>query len=108
MVMRSSQKMANILADERISIAVGQEPEDIAHALAVYSGAKAAEVTDELEREDAWRLLARRHPNLAAYELPDKAAAAVIRARCMFVSVVDYRKGLGHSDSFAVDGSAPV
>lgn len=100
MVMRSSQKLANIQSDDRISLAVGDEPPSIGEAVAVYCGARAAEVTGQVEREHGWRLLAQRHPNLGSFDLPPRDGAAMIRATCEHVSVVDYAKGLGHVDHF--------
>lgn len=100
MILRSSQKFANIQRDGRVSIAVGEEPQDLREAKAVYAGAEAAELTDPVERERAWKLLEQRHPNLAAFELPDSAEAVVVRAVCNHVSLVDYTKGIGHTEAF--------
>lgn len=41
-----------ILDDNRISIAVGEEPADVRELNAVYAGAHASEVTDADEREE--------------------------------------------------------
>lgn len=46
LVFRSSQKFANIQHDDRVAIAVGEEPENLSEAKAVFAGAHAAEVTD--------------------------------------------------------------
>lgn len=100
MILRSSQKFANIQRDGRVSIAVGEEPKDLREAKALYAGAEAAELTDPVERERAWKLLEERHPNLGAFELPDSSDAVVVRAMCRHVSVVDYSKGLGHTEAF--------
>ena len=104
LISRSSQKFANIQADDRVSIAIGSEPEDFSQLKALYAGAHASEVTDPKQRERAWRLLAERHPNLAEYDLPDWSAAAMMRAACMFVSILDFTKGLGHTDTLTVSG----
>ena len=107
MILRSSQKFANIQRDNRVSIAIGQEPVDLRQAKAVFAGATAEEVTDPAERKDAWNLLKERHPNLDAFELPDNENAAVMRASCRYISIVDYTKGVGHSEEFAAeDGPA--
>lgn len=94
MIARSSQKYSNIQNDDRVSIAVGQEPREISDAKAVYAGAHAAEITDTAERAHAWRLLEERHPNLHGFEMPAGTDAAVMQAVCKHVSVVDYAKGL--------------
>ena len=64
-------------------------------------------MTDEAQREHAWKLLMDRHPNLADYLLPSKDDAAMIRAVCQYVSVLDFSEGVGHADSFNV-GAAGI
>ena len=63
LIFRSSQKFANIARDERVSFAVGREPQDMRAAKAVFAAAIASEVTDPKERDHAWHLLMRRHPD---------------------------------------------
>lgn len=102
MIFRSSQKFANIQHDDRVSIAVGDEPRDFQSLKAVYAGAHAAEVTDADQRASAWRLLMRRHPNLSDFGMPDESEAAIVCATCKYVSVLDYSQGFGHTDAFTV------
>jgi len=104
LISRTSQKFANIQHDDRISVAVGAEPNDFHRLKAVYAGAHASEVTDPKQRRNAWRLLMQRHPNLRDFELPDQTEAVMMRAPCMFVSILDYTKGLGHTDTLTVSG----
>jgi nitroimidazol reductase NimA-like FMN-containing flavoprotein (pyridoxamine 5'-phosphate oxidase superfamily) len=99
-ISRSSQKFANLQQDNRVSIAVGEEPSHLGLSQAVYSSAYAVEAVDAAEREQAWRLLTERHPNLQAYALPDQSELAVMRARCEHVSVVDFTRGFGHTEAF--------
>lgn len=101
-IFRSSQKFANISKDDRISIAIAEEPRALAEAKAVYAGARAAEVLEEGERAHAWDLLTARHPNLAPYDIPDPTVTAMMRADCLHVTVVDYTKGAGHTEAFDV------
>jgi nitroimidazol reductase NimA-like FMN-containing flavoprotein (pyridoxamine 5'-phosphate oxidase superfamily) len=98
LIFRTSQKFGNIAHDERVAIAIGEQPSNIHFAEAVYASARAAEVTDPGERERAWQLLVQRHPNLGR-DAPDADVTAIMRARCEHVSVLDYNKGLGHTDS---------
>jgi nitroimidazol reductase NimA-like FMN-containing flavoprotein (pyridoxamine 5'-phosphate oxidase superfamily) len=101
-IFRSSQKFANIQKDDRISIAVSSEPRSLGEIRAVYAGAHASEVTDENERKLAWRLLTERHPNLADFGPPDSSDEALMRAECKYVSVLDYSKGIGHTEALTV------
>jgi nitroimidazol reductase NimA-like FMN-containing flavoprotein (pyridoxamine 5'-phosphate oxidase superfamily) len=106
LVFRSSQKLANIRRDMRVSLAVGGEAKELSQLTAVYAAAHAVEVTDPGERARAWTVLVSRHPNLVDFELPDRIDAAMMRAACQYVTVLDYRKGLGHTEQLSVsDGS---
>src|ERR1041385_438329 len=108
LIFRSSQKLANIRRDKRISIAVGGDPKELDELTAVYAAAHATEVTNEKERARAWELLQSRHPNLMGFELPERTETAMIKAALQFISVLDYRKGRGHVEelSFADEGAA--
>jgi nitroimidazol reductase NimA-like FMN-containing flavoprotein (pyridoxamine 5'-phosphate oxidase superfamily) len=107
MIYRDSQKFANIAQDDRISIAVSNQAREISEAKAVFAGCRASEVTDPIERERGWRLLRHRHPNLAGAGPPDSAAAAMMRARCEHLSVLDYTLGIGHTDALHFDEEPP-
>jgi nitroimidazol reductase NimA-like FMN-containing flavoprotein (pyridoxamine 5'-phosphate oxidase superfamily) len=102
LIFRSSQKLANIRRDRRISIAVGGEPKALDQLTAVYAAAHASEVLDLKERQLAWRLLQARHPNLVDFDLPERTDAAMLKASCQFWSVLDYRKGPGHVEEFSI------
>lgn len=104
LIFRQSQKFQNIEHDDRVSIAVSREPDFLSDIRAVFAGAHAAEVTEPHERALALQLLLERHPNLADFGLPDNAETALMRARCKYVSVLDYSKGIGHSEALTVDG----
>jgi nitroimidazol reductase NimA-like FMN-containing flavoprotein (pyridoxamine 5'-phosphate oxidase superfamily) len=110
LIFRASQKFANISGDDRVSLAIGQEPRDLRQAQAVYAAAFAAEVVNSHERERAWRLLVDRHPNLSGTAIPDSSQTALMRAECRHVSVLDYTKGLGHADALnlGVEDWAPA
>jgi nitroimidazol reductase NimA-like FMN-containing flavoprotein (pyridoxamine 5'-phosphate oxidase superfamily) len=98
LVYRDSQKFENIQRDNRVAITVGSEPSEIRQIKAVYAGSEASEVTDIAERTHAWDLLARRHPNLTDLAQPRNADVATMVANCKYVSVLDYTKGLGHTE----------
>jgi hypothetical protein len=63
-------------------------------------------VTDAKERERTWSLLLERHPNLADFGPPDLTETALMRAMCKYVSVLDYSKGIGHSEAITVGAKA--
>lgn len=107
-IFRSSQKFSNIASDDRISIAVSDEARSLGDIKAVYAGAHASEVSDQAERARAWELLTRRHPNLADFGAPDDAETALMKARCKYVSMLDYSKGIGHSETITVGELGPA
>ena len=118
LIFRPSQKFTNISRDNRVSLAVSGEPSFLGEIKAVYAGAHAVEVTDPAEPTLAWRLLAElkllnpigvgsaiaeRHPNLDDFGLPDNSETALMRATCKYVSVLDYSRGIGHTEALVVD-----
>lgn len=107
LIFRSSQKLANIRRDMRVSLAVGGDEKEVSQLTAVYAAAHAVEVTDQKERARAWNLLESRHPNLADFELPDRSDAAMMKAVCQFVTVLDFRRGPGHTEELSVSEGAP-
>jgi nitroimidazol reductase NimA-like FMN-containing flavoprotein (pyridoxamine 5'-phosphate oxidase superfamily) len=106
MIFRKGQKFANIAHNDRISIAVAEEPSELSQLQAVYAGAHAHEITDEKERQEAWRLLMERHANLAGFVMPGSAEAVFMRATCKFVSMLDFTQGPGHHEEFTLDDGA--
>ncbi|HEY0628750.1 MAG TPA: pyridoxamine 5'-phosphate oxidase family protein, partial [Sphingomicrobium sp.] len=106
LIYRDSQKFANIGHDGRVAVAVSAETSFLGEIKAVYAGAHAAEVTDPKERLNAWRLLLERHPNLGDFGVPDNSSTALMRAKCKYVSTLDYSKGIGHSENLVVGEEA--
>jgi nitroimidazol reductase NimA-like FMN-containing flavoprotein (pyridoxamine 5'-phosphate oxidase superfamily) len=102
MISRQSQKFENIQKDNRVALAIAREPADFHQLKAVFAGAEASEVTNEDQRQEAWRLLTSRHPNLLDYEMPARSEAALMRAICRHVSILDFTKGLGHANELTV------
>jgi nitroimidazol reductase NimA-like FMN-containing flavoprotein (pyridoxamine 5'-phosphate oxidase superfamily) len=107
-IFRRSQKFTNIAHDDRVSVAIGEEPADIREAKAVFASGRAKEVTNPSEREHAWRVLASRHPNLVGRTMQDAAVAAIMSVDCEHVSALDYTKGLGHADALHLSGQGPI
>lgn len=106
LIYRNSQKFANIARDNRVAITVGQEPPAVEEIEAVYAGCEVRELTDLAERSRAWTVLAKRHPNLGQLAPPEDAEVATMVAQCKYVSVLDYSKGLGHTESLVLEGAA--
>jgi len=103
LIYRTSQKFENISHDNRVSVSIGHEPTQLQEIKAVYAGCKVSEVTNTKERSHAWQLLAERHPNLTDLAPPQKDGVATMVAECRHVTVLDYSRGLGHSESLTVE-----
>lgn len=106
-ISRDSQKYANIDRDSRVSIVIGRDFDDPAEIKALSIAANASEVRDPSQREQAIRLVLKRHPALAKIGGPDLAHSAVMRAYCSIVTILDYSKGFGHADLLTVGPGGP-
>jgi nitroimidazol reductase NimA-like FMN-containing flavoprotein (pyridoxamine 5'-phosphate oxidase superfamily) len=105
LVSRSSQKFANIQADQRVAIAIGSEEGDLRQHQGLTLAAMASEVTDIHQRERALELMLQRHPAHAQFGPPDFAAAAMMRAHPSVISILDYTQGFGHVDEITLGPS---
>jgi nitroimidazol reductase NimA-like FMN-containing flavoprotein (pyridoxamine 5'-phosphate oxidase superfamily) len=103
LIYRTSQKFENISHDNRVAIAIGHEPAQLRDVKAVYAGCMVHEVTDLREKSHAWDLLAERHPNLTDLAPPQGDDVATMVAQCRHISVLDYSKGLGQTESFTIE-----
>lgn len=103
LIYRTSQKFENISRDNRVAIAIGHEPTQLRDVKAVYAGCIVHEVTDLREKARAWDLLAERHPNLTDLAPPQGDDVATMAAQCRHVSVLDYSKGLGQTESLTIE-----
>lgn len=108
LIYRTGQKWSNIQHDDRISIAVASEPLELASLQAVYAGAHASEIVDEQERQEAWYQLMQRHANLAGAKIPEASEGVFMRAKCKYVSVLDFTQGPGHREQFTLDDQGRV
>ena len=96
-VSRTSEKLVDIMNDDRVSLAVGRDVIDPASIKALSISARASEIGDEGERQRAVRLLLEKRPALTRLEEPQLERAAVMVAIPEAVRLLDYSKGYGHS-----------
>ena len=101
-ISRLGQKFANIMQDDRVSLAIGKDFHDPSDILAVSIAAHASEVRDDKQRQAIVKLLIERHPGLQKLEPPSVNNAAVMRAHPAIISILDYSKGFGHADVLIV------
>lgn len=102
LISRTSQKFANIVADPRVSIAIGSEASTPSKIEGLSIAAHATESRDVPYRGEMLAKLSARHPG---YFDPASLAldrSALIRAVPSIISVVDFSQGLGHTDLLSV------
>lgn len=102
LVSRTSQKFRNIEADDRISVAIGAEANMPASISGVSMSARAFECRDEPYRSEMLAKLSERHPGYFDAKTLDMGQSALFRALPEVVSIIDFSKGLGHSDVVTV------
>jgi len=104
-VARTSQKLANIHHDPRVSIALGQAEPSRLRGLSM--AAHAAEVTELKELNHLQALMLERYPKEIIFS-PREASATVIRARPTIVSVIDLARGPGEPELVILDNQTSV
>lgn len=104
-VARSSQKLANIKRDPRVSIAIGSDGPGTLRGLSM--AARVFEVTDLEEIARLNRLLHQRYPEQTVFA-PREASAAILRAAPSIISVIDQSKGPGRPDIVEVGAETVV
>jgi nitroimidazol reductase NimA-like FMN-containing flavoprotein (pyridoxamine 5'-phosphate oxidase superfamily) len=101
-ISRESQKFANIERDDRVSIAIGRDFHDPKTITGLSLAARASEVRDLRQRNEAIKLILERRPGLERLESPDLTQSVVMRAYPEIVTILDYSKGFGHADVLTV------
>lgn len=100
LVAQDSQKRANIAADSRVSVAIGDDGQGPPHGLSL--GGRAVQVEDPLWVEALNRRIWGT-PEFARFEPhPSGHAVALLRFKPQWVSLIDYGSPPGHVQLFAV------
>jgi nitroimidazol reductase NimA-like FMN-containing flavoprotein (pyridoxamine 5'-phosphate oxidase superfamily) len=93
-----SQKVRNISRCRKVSVAIDGDDEDWSKLKGLSLAATARVLSDQKEIARALALLGRKYPALAGSGRPEPEEVAVVRLRPKVVSVIDYRKGFGHTE----------
>lgn len=102
LISRSSQKFANIAADNRVAIAIGADADKLADIKGLAMSALAYPALDPEPQRHGYEQLVKRRPEFASLPEPDWSDAAIVRAIPRDVAILDFSKGLGHSDMVRV------
>ena len=103
-----SQKSANLQRDNRVSLTIDQ---DVANPLDIEGlsvAALAVPVSDSAEQQKALALMAEKYPEYKALPQPDLSQVQFYRLEPTVISVLDYRKGFGHTDTVPMDEVAAL
>jgi general stress protein 26 len=93
-----SQKAKNIERSAKVSLTVNLPYARWDEIRGLSVGGKAARVADPTEMDRVGQLMLREFPQIARYAPTDIEQLAVFRITPEIISVLDYRKGFGHTD----------
>ena len=93
-----SQKAKNIACSDKVSLTVNLPYAGWDEIRGLSIGGKAAPVADRQEKDRVGQLMLRKFPQIALYAPADMEQLVVFRITPEIISVLDYRKGFGHTD----------
>lgn len=95
-----SQKAANILRDNRVSITIDHDEPQVMRITGLSMAARAERIVDSREAERIMGLLIARYPSQGESpgDLPPASAVAIFKVTPTVISVLDYSKGFGHTE----------
>jgi nitroimidazol reductase NimA-like FMN-containing flavoprotein (pyridoxamine 5'-phosphate oxidase superfamily) len=99
---RQSQKAANITADNRISLTIDHDTTNPMAIEGLSMGGRAYPVAEPSEIERILELMGAKFPEYLSMPRPDPAGMLMLRVMPEVISILDYRKGFGHSDLIEV------
>jgi general stress protein 26 len=92
-----SQKTANIARSDKVSLTVNLPYSSWEEIRGVSIGGRAAPVTDPKEIDRVGQLMLRKFPQIAQYASTGMQGIILLRITPEIISVLDYRKGFGHT-----------
>lgn len=100
---KQSQKARNLTRDPRVSATVDLPYRDWAEIRGLSLGGHATEVTDPDDLARIGLLFLEKFPEVAQYVTSPVGETSIFRLRPEVVSILDYRKGFGHTELVQVD-----
>jgi nitroimidazol reductase NimA-like FMN-containing flavoprotein (pyridoxamine 5'-phosphate oxidase superfamily) len=102
---RECQKVQNLARSPKVSLTVNGEGRDWGRVQGLSMGAL-AEVASGADARHGLALLGKRFPPMAGLSAEERNATAVVKVTPVAISVIDYTKGFGHTELYALR-SAP-
>jgi len=96
----NSQKARNLAIDDRVSLTIDHDTDDIMAITGLSMAAHAQAVTDMVEAGRIIQLLPSKYPKQASLPvaMPSPEDVRIFRVTPTVISVLDYAKGFGHTD----------
>jgi general stress protein 26 len=94
----SSQKARNIARNRKVSLAINLPCANWDEICGLSLGGTATRVTDPKEKDKFGRLIFKKFMQVAQYASSGSADVAVIRVTPTVLSILDYKKGFGHTE----------
>jgi hypothetical protein len=104
---KDSQKAANLARDDRVSLAIDDDPVQVMRITGLSMAAHARRVVDQAEGAKALGLLFARYPAQegVTFAMPSPGDVAIFRVTPTVISVLDYTLGFAHTDLVLCDPS---
>jgi general stress protein 26 len=98
----SSQKASNIARNHKVSLAINLPYSNWGEICGLSLGGTASRVTDPKEMEKVRKLVFKKFMQVAQYASSGSVDVAVFRVTPTVLSILDYRKGIGHTELIKV------
>ena len=95
---RVSQKVRNLKRSPKVSLTIDHDTKQWSRIKGLSMGARARVLSKPGDVSRAFRLLARRFPEMRTLSAENLKGTAFVRVTPKVVSVLDYSKGFGHTD----------
>ena len=98
-----SQKDANITRDNRVSLTIDHDADQVMKITGLSMAARAYAVTDRSEAEKVMQMLPLKYPAQKSLPgpMPKPEDVRIFRLTPVVISLLDYSKGFGHTDLVA-------
>jgi nitroimidazol reductase NimA-like FMN-containing flavoprotein (pyridoxamine 5'-phosphate oxidase superfamily) len=95
-----SQKAANLAKDNRVSLTIDHDSDQIMEITGLSMAARVSAVTDRAEAERVLSMLPLKYPAQKSLPgpMPKPEDVRIFRLTPVVISVLDYTKGFGHTD----------
>lgn len=98
----ASQKARNIASNDKVSLTINRPYTTWDEIEGVSISGTAVSIADKAEQDKVGALLFKKFPQIENYMPPDVPPEALVlfRIEPQFISLLDYRKGFGHTELF--------